>query len=196
MFGIKKKIHFTQANDFIYKTLEELFFPLEKMLKSSSNIKISDDTIKIILYEIFFFFIYAIHTTEKYKEDEYLEDLLKRISFFRPLDLKAEDYNKRFSEINEVMKFAISYAKTNGGIGSTIVGYAIDKLPSSALDKIEIIRDKEIEEKIFGVDVGSDKKDQISIYIPVLSGLFVGETYVRFAKEIENYFKKHKIINN
>jgi len=196
MFNFKKKVHFIQVNDFLYKEFEELFFPIQKMLltKDAANFKLSNIATNAILYELFFFFIYTIHTSEEYTNDEYLEDLFKRfLSFFKPsLKLEINEYTKRFSEIDEVMNFAVTHAQNSGGVGSAIVGFIVHKLPDSILNEITITRDDELE-KMFGVEVGEGKNDDIFIYLPLLIGVLVGEMNIRFAKDIENYFKKHKM---
>lgn len=154
MFNFKKKVHFNQFNDFLYKEFEELFFPIQKILltKDAANFKLSNMATNAILYELFFFFIYTIHTSEEYTNDEYLEDLFKRFSsFFKPpLKLEIDEYTKRFSEIDEVMNFAVTHAQNSGGVGSAIVGFIVHKLPDSILNEIIITRDDELE-KMFGV---------------------------------------------
>lgn len=196
MFNFKKKVHFTKVNDFLYKEFEELFFPLEEMLltKDAANFKLSNKAVTAILYELFFFFIYTIHTTEQYTNDEYLEDLFKRFSsFFKPpLKLETNEYTKRFPEIDEVMNFAVTHAQNSGGMGSAIVGFILHNLPDSILNEITITRDDELE-KIFEVKVEDGKNNDIFIYLPMLTGMLVGEMNIRFAKDIEKYFKRHKI---
>lgn len=196
MFGIRKKVHFTKANDFLYKKFEELLFPLKEALstKEAANFQLSEKAVITILYEFLFFFIYTLHTTEQYKNDEYLDDLLKRFSsFFKPpLKLETDEYNKRFAEIDEVMNFAITHAQNSGGIGSAILTYILQKLPDSTLSEITITRDDELE-KMFGVEVEEGKNNEIFTYLPMLTGTLFGEMNIRFAKDIESYFKKHKI---
>jgi hypothetical protein len=196
MFNFKK-VHFTKVNDFLYKEFEELFFPIEEMLstKDAANFKLSNKAVTAILYELFFFFIYTIYTTEQYKNDEYLKDLFKRFSsFFKPpLKLEINEYTKRFSEIDEVMKVAVTHAQNSGGIGGAIIGFILYNLPDSILDEITITRDDELE-KMFGVEVEDGKNNDIFIYLPMLTGVLFGEMNIRFAKDIENYFKKHKIL--
>ncbi len=148
------------------------------------------------MYELLFFYIYTLHTTEQYKKDEYLDDLFKRFSsFFKPpLKLEVNEYNKRFSEIDDVMHFAVTHAQNSGGIGSAIIGYTLHILPKSALNEITIIRDEELE-RMFDVEVEEGKYNDIFTYLPMLTGVLFGEMNIRFAKEIENYFKKHKIVS-
>lgn len=196
MFGIKKKVHFTKANDFLFKKFEELFFPLQEALstKEAANFQLSNKAVTAILYEFLFFFIYTLHTTEQYKNDEYLDDLLKRFaSFFKPpLKLEANEYSKRFAEIDEVMNLAVTHAQNSGGIGSATLTRILCNLPDSTLNEITITRDDELE-KMFGVEFEEGKNNDIFVYLPMLTGILFGEVIIRFAKDIESYFAKHKI---
>jgi len=200
MFGIKKKVHFTKANDFLHQKIEELFFLMQEALltKEAANFKLSDKAVSAILYEYLFFLIYTLHTTEQYKSNEHLDDLLKRFtSFFKlPLKLESNEYDKRFPEIDEVMDFAVTHAQTSGGIGSAILTYILHNLSDSILNEITITRDNKLE-KMFGVNlVGSDIEDgktKILVYLPMLIGILFGEMNTIFAKDAESYFKKHKI---
>ncbi|NCF75323.1 MAG: hypothetical protein GWO87_02455 [Xanthomonadaceae bacterium] len=187
-------IDFIKVNDFLYKKFEELFFPLEEFFGNVDNIKLSNRAINNILYELFFFFIYTIHSSGKYSNDMHLKDLFQRFSsFFKsPLNLKIEDYADRFSEIDETMKLALMHAQNSGGVGGAMVGFAIHKLPDSLLNEIIIDRDNNLE-KLFNIDVDSDTKEDIFIYLPLIFGLMVGEMNIKFAKDVENYFKKNKV---
>ena len=91
------------------------------------------------------------------------------------------------------MNFAVTHAQNSGGIGGAIIGYILHNLPDSILSEITITRDDELE-KMFGVTVEEGKNNDIFIYLPTLTGVLFGEMNIRFAKDVENYFKKHKII--
>lgn len=197
MFGIKKKIHFIKTNDFLYQKIEELFFHIQEALsiKDAANFKLSDKAVSAILYEYLFFLIYTLHTIGQYKNNEHLDDLLKRFSsFFKPqLKLKSNEYNKRFPEINETMNFAVMHVQNSGGMGSAILTRILYDLPDSILNEITITRDDELE-KMFGIDLEEGKINEIFVYLPMLTGILFGEMNIKFAKDAEIYFKNHKII--
>ena len=208
MFGNEKKVHFTEVNDFLYKEFEELFFPLQEALstKEAANFQLSKKVVTEILYEFLFFFIYTVHGTEKYKIDEYLDDLLKRFSsFFKPpLKLESDEYNKRFAKIDETMTIAFKNAKNSGGIGNAILYKILNDLPDSIFNEISITKDDELEKMWckMGIEVdelekivktgGNKKKNDALIYLPLLAGIAFGEMNIRFAN-IKNSFDPAKI---
>lgn len=90
------------------------------------------------------------------------------------------------------MHFALTHAQNSGGIGGAILTHIIHKLPDATLNEIIITRDNELE-KMFGIRVEEGENNEILPYLTILIGMLFGEMNIRFAKDVESYFNKHKI---
>lgn len=194
MFGIKRKVEIEEANNFFYEKITKALEALEILdTDEAENFDISKKAIKKIQYEYLFYLIYVLHTTEKYTEDSYLEDLLEKISDFFDKKIKLEEYTERFSKIDDVMAEVMSNAQNSGGIGAGIISSIIYEFDEEELNEIKIVRNKELEDMI-GIDLeNSDYPIIVVSYLSFLTGTIFGESLISFSKEVEGYFKKYNI---
>jgi hypothetical protein len=197
MFGIKKKVKIGEVNDFLCKEIKEVLSDLQFLkTKNKKNFEISEDIFEDIVYEYFFYLIYVLHTTGKYTEDSYLEDLFDKVSDFLPKTVKSNDYSERFPKIDITMKSAVSSAQNSGGLGAGILSGIMSDFNEEKIKKIKIRRNKEMEEMI-GVDLDeSDHETMVSVYLSFLTGMLFGEFFIDFSKKVEIYFKRNQIIEN